>query len=508
VIQWDKGSRWKFFFALVFVLVGATAEESVRLVVVSAESGGLVPCRIHLKGKDGKPVLAPGLPAWQDHFVCGGEVSLKLAPGDYSYEIERGPEFARIESKFTVAANQALSITNHFRRLVDMAKEGWWSGDLHVHRSLANIELLMRAEDLHIAPVMTWWNRMNLWTNGAPTNLLVQFDKDRFYQVMAGEDEREGGALLYFNLAQPLKIAGAQREFPSPMKFLAEARKFSNVWVDIEKPFWYDAPIWIASGMADSIGIANNHMYRSGMYPDEAWGRARDTNRWPAARDNGFWTQEIYYHALNCGIRLPPSAGSASGVLPNPVGYNRAYVQVEGALTYEKWWEGLRAGRVFVSNGPLLRATANGHLPGHVFKLKEGEKLNIDVFAKVDSDDGLGPLEVVKDGAVVASICGCSWDGTGPLAQLEFAESGWFLVRAFAEVPSTFRFASTGPFYVERADAPRRVSKTSAQFFVDWVREREGRVKLDKLSEREEVLRYHREAEKFWLDKVANANAK
>ncbi|HAK94366.1 MAG TPA: hypothetical protein DCM87_05035 [Planctomycetes bacterium] len=51
----------------------------------------------------------------------------------------------------------------------------------------------------------------------------------------------------------------------------------------------------------------------------------------------------------------PPSAGSASGVLPNPVGYNRVYVHVDGELTYAKWWEGLQAGRAFVTNGPLLR---------------------------------------------------------------------------------------------------------------------------------------------------------
>ena len=38
---------------------------------------------------------------------------------------------------------------------------------------------------------------------------------------------------------------------------------------------------------------------------------------------DGYWTQDIYYALLNCGLRIPPSAGSASGVLPNPVGYNR-----------------------------------------------------------------------------------------------------------------------------------------------------------------------------------------
>jgi hypothetical protein len=292
------------------------------------------------------------------------------------------------------------------------------------------------------------------------------------------------------------------------MTFLAKAREHSNVWVDIEKPFWYDAPIWMASGMVDSIGIANNHMYRSGVYPDEAWGRPRDVHRLAGAHGNGFWTQEIYYQMLNTGIRLPPSAGSASGVLPNPVGYNRAYVHVDGTLTYQKWFDGLRAGRVFVSNGPLLRVRANGELPGHVFKFQKGETLKIKVDALLDANDGLGPLQVIQNGKIVKSICGCDWNNSsGSLGEISFDDSGWFLVVALTEVPDTFRFASTGPFYVERADAPTRISKSSAQFFLDWVRERMARVKLDDPKERDEVLRYLREAERFWQDKVDHANA-
>jgi len=38
------------------------------------------------------------------------------------------------------------------------------------------------------------------------------------------EDEREGGALLFFNLDAPLAIADAAREYPSSAEFLAEAR--------------------------------------------------------------------------------------------------------------------------------------------------------------------------------------------------------------------------------------------------------------------------------------------
>ena len=50
---------------------------------------------------------------------------------------------------------------------------------------------------------------------------------------------------------------------------------------------------------------------------------------------------------LNSGLRIPPSAGSASGVLPNPVGYNRLYVWVDKKdFSYEAWWEAFKMGRV------------------------------------------------------------------------------------------------------------------------------------------------------------------
>ena len=76
-----------------------------------------------------------------------------------------------------------------------------------------------------------------------------------------------------------------------------------------------------------------------------------------------------------------------------------------------------------------------------------------------------------------------------------------------ADVPGTFRFASTGPFYVEVGSSPRRVSKASAQFFLDWVRERMGQIKLADTHQQDEVLQPHRQAERFWLERVAQANA-
>jgi hypothetical protein len=479
----------------------------VRFNVVD-EAGKTLPSRIHLKDTAKKAVRPKGLPFWHDHFACRGIAELDLSPGDYFFEVERGPEYSVATGVLKVSQTSLQSVTNQLRRLVNLSTEGWWSGELHVHRPVGDIELLMQAEDLHIAPVITWWNNRNPWTNGAlPKNPLVRFDGNRFYHLMGGEDERNGGALLYFNLIRPLEIAGAGREYPSPMRFLAEARRQAGVWMDIEKPFWYDAPVWLASGMVDSVGIAHNHMHRSGVMANEAWGRPRDKSRFPDPHGNGLWTQEIYYHALNSGLRLPPSAGSASGVLPNPVGYDRVYVHLDGELTYEKWWDGLRAGRVFVSNGPLLRCRANGQLPGHVFKVQAGQVPEINLDASLDSRDAISSIEVIQNGRAVRTVSHSEWKRTGSLGKLNVEESGWFLIRAIADVPGTFRFASTGPFYVEIGSVQRRISRTSAQFFLDWVRERVQQIKLDDPRQQDEVLQPHRAAERFWQEKLTQANA-
>jgi hypothetical protein len=405
-------------------------------------------------------------------------------------------------------APTASNLAFEIEHLVDLTAEGWWSGDVHVHRPVSGIELLMRAEDLHVAPVITWWNKQNLWTGQKlPAEPLVRFDGNRFYHVMAGEDERQGGALLFFNLRKPLAIASPSKEYPSPMKYVMEARLNEDVWIDIEKPFWWDVPLWLASGMMSSIGLANNHMCRDRMYETEAWGKPRLAERLPAPLGNGYWTQEIYYHALSAGLRLPPSAGSASGVLPNPVGYNRVYVHVGPELSYAKWWQGLKAGRSFVTNGPLLRVQANGELPGHIFMGKAGQQLKIDLKAALTTQDPIRFLEVIKDGRVERKVPHEAWSKTGSLGGLEFNESGWFLVRAIADNKKTFRFASTAPFYVEVSPDKRRVSKASAQFFLDWTRERMQQVQLDDALQRKEVLQHHLQAERFWVQRLAQANA-
>lgn len=485
----------------------------LHMAIVNQATGVPFPARVHLKDSKGGEIKTAAYPDHKGHFTCPGSFELALPAGEYHYETEHGQQFSMAEGTVWIRPGATTEHIARLRELIDITREGWWSGDLHVHRPIEHMELLMDAEDIHIAPSITWWNQRNIWEGGnaAPSDPLVRYGGIRCNHVMAGEDEREGGALLYFHLNKPLNIKTQDREFPSPMKFLNQARSQTQVHVDIEKPFWWDAPIWLASGKIDTIGIANNHMCRDWVYYNpkrggEAWGRARDAKRLPAPHGNGYWTQEIYYHALNAGLRVPPSAGSASGVLPNPLGYNRVWVYVGKAFDRDLWWKNLKAGRSFVSNGPLLRCEAYGKTPGHVFKVEKGETLTIPLSAKIFTRDAISEIEIVKNGKIAATVPFDEWQKSGSLGNISFTESGWFLVRAITDNPVTFRFASTAPYYVQMGDRPR-VSKASSQFFLNWVRERMERVKLADPERKEAVLKHHRDAETFWSEKVAGANA-
>lgn len=507
----------RLYSLLTFVFLPCIAfAGQLELKAVDKATGQPLAARVHLKnpaGKAAKP--AAKVPYWRDHFAFDGSVTLELPNGTYTFELECGPEFKLASGQFTLERDSIDTKTVEMERFVSMKKEGWWSGDLHIHRPPADIELLMRAEDLHIGPVMTWWNNQNLWKEKVlPQQPLVKFDGDRFYHLLAGEDEREGGALLYFNLPQPLPIAGSKREYPSPLKFVEQARQQAGAHIDIEKPFWWDMPLWVAAGKVDSMGLANNHEQRDGMLDNEAWGKPRDAARYPSPHGNGRWSQDIYYKLLNCGLRIPPSAGSASGVLPNPVGYNRVYVHVDGELTWEKWFENLRKGQVVVTNGPMLRprvlgpgAPAGGALPGHVFQGDRGQPIELQVTLNLSTRDKIDYLEVIQNGKTAHEVRLDQWaKAGGKLPPVKFDTSGWLLVRAVTNNPKTYRFASSGPFYVE-IGGERRISKEAAQFFLDWVYERARRVKLDDADQQAEILATHKLARDYWQKLVNEANA-
>ncbi|MBA61154.1 MAG: hypothetical protein CMJ76_02200 [Planctomycetaceae bacterium] len=502
------------FVGLVFVLLLLGQQFAMAQVgvidfqIVDSESKEQIPARIHLRDSTGKFVRPPTLPYWHDHFVCNGKVRLRVSPGDYYFEIERGPEYRIHEGKFRMLPGARVSKVIPLKRILDMSQEGWYAGDLHIRRDLKDVPLLMKAEDLYVAPVITWWNQNNLWADRAlPEVPLQMVDQKRFMHVLSGEDERDGGALLFHRMPEVFDITAATNHYPSSMQYLIPIRKIPRVHVDIEKPFWWDTPLWIASGMVDSIGLLNNHMQRSKMLPNEAWGKKRDANRFPGVHGNGKWSQELYYQILNTGHRIAPSAGSASGVVDNPVGYNRVYVYCGEDFSWDLWWQNLKQGKVVVTNGPLMRPLVNGKLPGHVFTAEQGQSVTLQATLNLSVQDKVEYLEIVRDGLVIENIPLDEYAKRGGrLPEVEFEESGWLLIRAVTTNPKTYRLACSGPFYVE-IDGARRISKTATQFFIDWLKERQQLVQVENLQQRQDVLRYYVAAQKYWEAVLQAANA-
>lgn len=488
------------------IAVKAMAGE-VGIIVRENGKLGPLPCRIHIEDSEGRNVLPAGFPAFQTHITIPGEASLSLKAGHHKVSIERGPEYARIETVWDVPDDGTIRLEYALQRLACMAQEGWWSGDLHVHRSPAEIEAIMRGEDLHVAPVITWWRNRRRWISvKSEAPFRRTFDTNRIFDLSAGEDERDGGAVQFFGLEEPLPVDSLATNGRPTSLFLKQARRLGAI-IAIEKPFWNDVPIWLASGAVSTIEIANNHMLRHGVVDSEAWGRARDRVRLKGPHGNGLWSQEIYYQILETGIRLPPSAGSASGVLPNPVGYNRVYVHMRGEPSYEDWWAGLLAGRTFVTNGPLLRMTANGELPGHIFRISPGASTEVKLQVQIDSRDPISRIELIYNGRIERVISGSDWLRGKRFEPLRLNRNGWFLIRTIADVDFTFRFASTAPYYVESIGKDARISRAAALFFLNWTRDRLDQIQALEAGVREEAIAIVSEAESYWLTKLDAANA-
>ncbi|MBI4624385.1 MAG: hypothetical protein HY736_14365 [Verrucomicrobia bacterium] len=140
------------------------------------------------------------------------------------------------------------------------------------------------------------------------------------------------------------------------------------------------------------------------------------------------------------------------------------------------------------------RVRANGQLPGHVFRTG-APSLDLMIDGRLDSRDPIAALELVRNGRV---------ERIALPARVTMQESGWFLVRAIAGVAYTFRFASTGPFYVELGNAPAKPERASARFFVEWCDEWLSALNANPnltAAQREDVLQPWREARAFWLAK-------
>lgn len=485
----------------------AAGRGELEIQAVDRDTGKQLAVRMRLKDARGKPVRPPKSVYWHDHFTFDGSITLELPTGAYLFEMEHGPEYKIRYGNFEIENGAKDSKTVDLHRVVNMRKENWYAGDLHLCREPGDLELLGRAEELDLVADVTWWNKKSLWEKKPlPKEPLVRTGDNRFLQLLSGRDERAGASLLIHRLNEPLKLAENGREFPSPFDIAQQAREQPGAHLTARSATLWDLPALVAGGQIDSLIIAGETLEREAIQNPPLWEKPRDGALYPGAAGAGRWPQAVYFHLLNCGLRIPPAAGSGSGLAANPAGYNRTYVFCE-EFTTDNWWQGLKEGRTVITNGPLLRPLVNGQPPGHVFQAEQGKTVELSIALNLATRDKIDYLEIIRDGQVIHETRLDEWaKAGGKLPAVTFEKSGWLIIRAVTSVPKTYRFAMTAPYYVEIGYEPR-ISKKSAQFFLDWLTERARRIAIADPEQRRAVIEHHRAARDFWQEKIAKANA-
>ena len=337
----------------------------------------------------------------------------------------------------------------------------------------------MSADDLHVAEFVTWWNDKNDWTKRPPPKKpLVTFDGNRCYDVMAGGFTARGHRVALLQPARPAAPAANQRGLSAVMKHLLEGSRKGRRLGRSDRA--------VLVGPADAGRPGAGRFDRGGHQPllpprslvmNEADGKPRNRKLYPNPFGNARWSQYIYFNSWNaaCGFRPAPAAARACRRIRLAT---IAFMYTSTANSATSVVEASCAGQVFVTNGPLLRPTVEGEPPGHVFHAEAGKELELEIALTLST---ARPDQLFRTSCKTArcSIRSASTISrkTGRLPKLHFKESGWFLIRAVTDLPDTYRFAMTAPYYVEFGDR-RRISKRAAQFFLDWVDERARRIEL------------------------------
>ncbi len=447
------------------------------------------------------------------YFHTAGTARLDLEPGRYLVETTKGYEYARRVDTITVS-NGPAARRLVMRRLIDLPAAGWWSGDLHVHMNYGGhyrntprqLRRQAEAEDLHVVENLIVNKEARIPDIGyfspkldpaSTARVLIKHDEE-FHTSYWGHTGLLGlrDHFIMPNYAAYVNTAAASL-FPHNSHIFELARA-QGALVGYVHPF--DVIPDFDRGEPTTMALP----------VDAALGRL-DYLEVVGFSDH-FATAAVWYRLLNTGVRLPAGAGTDAmanfASLRGPIGMGRVYAQ-SGRLEYRAWLDAIRAGRTFVTNGPILQFTLGGRAIGSSIVLAKSDTLYATVALR--SIVAVDSLQIVGNGRVVHSI---ELDEGGQRADARVAipvkQSGWYTLRAFAREArhptlDLYPFATTSPIYVTVAGAPIR-SSDDARYFVGWLdhlaRVAEEHQGWNTPAEREAVLADIRKARAYFSAQV------
>ncbi len=247
----------------------------------------------------------------------------------------------------------------------------------------------------------------------------------------------------------------------------AQARR-EGALLDLDKHDWPWSMALVPLLGVDLYELANNHHWRTEFAmtnwstPAPAWMGLPNQGRSGSALDWTLYTFQNYYALLNCGFRLRPTAGTANGVHPVPLGFGRVYVNLPDGFSYENWLKGLKGGRSFVTTGPMLFAEVNtDEISGTVLSAEQVKELEVIINGEVRhrltlfgkrNDEG-------------------AWEA--PFRQsLKLSGTSWIAARCFEDGRNQrVRFAHTAPCWFDVPNAPLRPKEQEVKFLMQRVRD-------------------------------------
>lgn len=474
-----------------------SADTMISVRVQEKGQSDLLPCRAWVESEGKRlfnPVTKSCTPYKRDRsFSCDGEFVINVPPGRAIVHVERGKEYYPVNKEVIVPISGKVDLQIELERWTDMIADGWYSGDIHCHFAADDLRMckqLALADDVNYEPVLTLWNQLTtksarLAWGASAKGTDIYADKNHIVTLRNIEIERIGGgsfesvgALLMFGLAEPVDIPLVQNKYPCDAMLLQIAKKTSpNCIIDTDKPIWGENVVGVGLGYFDAVQVCHNHYHREKTIPS-GWGMVGieiEDKKIDWDLDELFHrTNSTYYRFLNCGFRLAATGGSAMGVMPVPLGYNRTYAKLEGQLTEANYLEAIRAGRTFATSGPMLILTANGLDVGSTIKYSSGKSKKILVNAELSSIERIDSLELIQNGKIIKNL-DLSGRKYRPVlkanisAELRPDRSGWVVARAIFKSPDgRLRQAHTSPIYMI-VDGKEIASKTDAEFMIRWI---------------------------------------